>query len=81
VTYKEGVNVYSGATWGSIELLERTQDEVRYLSAALKEEVLSDALKMSVAARISEKRRAYWRALPAAFKHDPAAALRHLFRR
>lgn len=81
VTCLEGVNVYSGVTWGSVALLERTRDEVRYLSAAIGESTLPDALKSSVSARIIEKRRAYWRAFPAVFKRHPFAAMRHLLMR
>lgn len=81
VTCKEGVNVYSGVTWGSVALLERTRDEERYLSAAIRENTLTEALKASVMARIAEKRRDYWRAFPAVFKRRPIAAMRHLLTR
>lgn len=81
VTCKEGVNVYSGVKWGSIDLLERTREEVRYLSVAIKEYTLPEALKSSVNARVSEKRWEYWRAFPAAFKRRPLATMRHLLNR
>lgn len=78
VTYKEGVNVFSGVEWGTVEHLERTRDEIRYLSAALNDYAVSDALKTTLRGRIADRRRHYWHALRSSLRKAPLRTIRHL---
>ena len=78
VTYKEGVNVFSGVEWGTVEHLERTRDEIRYLSKALNDYPVPEAVRGTLRARITDRRKHYFRAVPSALRNSPLRAIRHL---
>lgn len=81
VTYKEGVNIFAGVKWGTVEHLERTRDEIRYLSAALERYPLSESARRNLRARVQERRKHYWRAVPASLRSAPSRAIKHLLGR
>lgn len=50
-TYGRGVNVYSGAVWGTDEHLIRIQNEIRFLRTAVRIHRLSEPVRRHIAAR------------------------------
>lgn len=80
VRYFEGVNIYSGVNWGSVDLVERTSDEIRFLNEALTKYDLSRALKEHVERRLAGHRRFRLQALRGALVRMPFRTAKYLAR-
>lgn len=57
--YGKGVNVFSGARWGSTEALDRTKDEIKYHKAISDGYVLTQAQRNHLSRAIGALRRKY----------------------
>lgn len=76
----DGVNVYSGVSWGTLDLVERSSDEIAFLNEVLKKYFISPALRDHVERRVTGHRRFRLQALRAAFVRMPFRTAKYLAR-
>lgn len=67
--YGKGVNVYSGAKWGSVEILRRIQNELEYRKSIEKVVSLNQEQQDFVKGKITELRESFLRALLQYMRH------------
>lgn len=77
VICKEGVNVFAGVSWGTVALLERTRDELRFTRTVLDTYALPEAARKRLEERITERRRFFAKATASALRRSPLATVRY----
>jgi succinoglycan biosynthesis protein ExoW len=75
VTYREGVNVFAGVSWGTPEHIERTLDEIRFMRAALSFGESGSDIGSVLVARIRQKQRELLRSLISSARKSPVRTL------
>jgi succinoglycan biosynthesis protein ExoW len=78
VKYGRGVNVFSGVTWGTLEHLTRTRNELRYKRFALDNIAMPAEVKLHVRADVNRLREEYCRSLLHVLRHTKRLPLSEL---
>jgi succinoglycan biosynthesis protein ExoW len=67
--YGKGINVYSGAKWGSVDILRRIQNELEYRKSIEKVVSLNQEQQDFIKGKITELRESFLRALLHYMRH------------